>query len=59
MKRLLGWILKRSGENSTHNGAAIVGTVLGIYFGPVQADLIISAVGTLWGAYQVIKSENN
>jgi len=55
----MGWLRKRLGEGSTARGGALLTAILSIYFGPEIAPMILTGLGTLYGAYEVIKSESN
>lgn len=55
----MGWLRKRFGEKSTARGTALLTSILSIYFGPEIAPLILTGLGTLYGAYEIIKSENS
>lgn len=54
---ILSWILQRTKEKSTQRGGALLGLILGLYIGPEQADIVLSALGALWGVVDVVRTE--
>lgn len=55
----MGWLRKRLREGSTQRGLAVLAAVLGIYVGPAQADIIIGAIATLYGAIETLREEGD
>lgn len=51
------WLRARLGERSTAQGAVLVTAVLGMYLGPVQADIVVQSALALWGVYEAMRSE--
>lgn len=54
---ILGWFLRRTKEKSTMRGGALLAMLLGFYIGPDQADIVVAALGSLWGVVDVVRSE--
>ncbi len=53
------WLKRRLRERSTLNGGVILTTLLGVWLGPVQADVVVSALAALYGVYETLRAEND
>lgn len=51
------WLKARLAEKSTARGGVLLTMLLGMYMGPVQADIAVQALMALWGVIEVVKSE--
>ncbi len=55
----MNWLKRRMRERSTLNGGVILTTLLGVWLGPVQADVVVSALAALYGVYETIRAEQD
>lgn len=56
---MVNWLRKRLHERSTLNGTVLLTTVLGIWLGPMQADIAVSAMSALYGVYETMRDEGS
>ncbi len=54
----MGWLRKRIGQRSTHQGMGLITAALGIYLGPAQADIVITSALSLYGVYEAMRDES-